>query len=63
VEDIHLNSRTFLWPKEMEAVLKLSEARLAHRRDIVEGVLRSKRTDFDAKWVHHYWNYNKHVLW
>ena len=48
-EDIHLNSRTFLWPKEMEAVLKLSESRLAHRRDIVEGVLRSKRTDFDAK--------------
>ena len=63
VEDIHLNSRTFLWPKEMEAVLKLSEARLSHRRDIVEGVLRSKQTDFDAKWVDHYWNYNKHVLW
>ncbi|GFG29080.1 hypothetical protein Cfor_00250, partial [Coptotermes formosanus] len=52
-EDIHLNSRTFLWPKEMEAVLKLSEARLAHRRDIVEGVLRSKRTDFDAKLLLH----------
>jgi hypothetical protein len=50
-EDIHLNSRTFLWPKDMEAVLELSQARLSHRRDMVEGVLRSKRSDFDAKWV------------
>jgi dynein heavy chain len=48
-EDIHLNSRTFLWPKDMEAVLELSQARLSHRRDMVEGVLRSKRSDFDAK--------------
>lgn len=35
----------------MEAVLELSQTRLSHRRDIVEGILRSKRTDFEAKYV------------
>ncbi|KAJ9576848.1 hypothetical protein L9F63_006622, partial [Diploptera punctata] len=48
-EDIQLNSRTFIWPKDMEAVLELSQTRLTHRREMVEGVLKSKRYDFDAK--------------
>ena len=48
-EDIQLNSRTFLWPKDMEAVLELSQARLTHRRDMVEGVLKSKCSEFEAK--------------
>ncbi|XP_068084555.1 dynein axonemal heavy chain 3 [Anabrus simplex] len=53
LEDIQLNCRVFLWPKDMESVLELSMQRLAHRRDMVEGVLKNKRTEFDARLLLH----------
>ncbi|PSN48405.1 hypothetical protein C0J52_12085 [Blattella germanica] len=37
----------------MEAVLELAQARLTHRRDIVESALKAKRADFDAKLLAH----------
>nr|CAD7402964.1 unnamed protein product [Timema poppensis] len=52
-EDIQLNSRVFLWPKDMESVLELSQTRLSHRREMVEQVLRNKRAEFDTKLVAH----------
>lgn len=46
-EDIQLNSRVFLWPKDMEQVLDLSSTRISHRREIAEGVLRNKCAEFE----------------
>lgn len=39
-DDIHLNSRTFVLPGEVEKVLDLSAARLAVVRDNLEMALR-----------------------
>lgn len=50
-EDIALNSRVFLWPKDMEQVLDLSATRIAHRREIAEGVLRNKGAEFEQVYV------------
>lgn len=47
VDDIQLNSRVFLWPKDMEQCLDLSANRIAHRREMVESALRNKRAEFD----------------
>ncbi|GLG98287.1 Dynein heavy chain, cytoplasmic, partial [Gryllus bimaculatus] len=52
-EDIFLNSRVFVWPADMEAVLELSQQRLAHRREMVEIALKTKREEFDARLVQH----------
>lgn len=46
-EDIALNARVFLWPKDMEVVLDLSMGRINVRREMVESVLKSKRVQFD----------------
>ncbi|KAL0279081.1 UNVERIFIED_CONTAM: hypothetical protein PYX00_000712 [Menopon gallinae] len=53
VEDIQLNSRVFLWPKDMDSVLDLATARLSHRRDTVENALRIRRMEFDEKLIVH----------
>lgn len=42
-----MNSRTFLWPKELEQVLDLSAARLNVVRDQLEVDLRDRRTQFE----------------
>ncbi|RZF36882.1 hypothetical protein LSTR_LSTR004570 [Laodelphax striatellus] len=47
VDDIALNSRVFLWPKDMEQCLDLSTKRIAHIREMVETALRNKRAEFD----------------
>uniref|UniRef100_T1GTY0 Dynein heavy chain linker domain-containing protein n=1 Tax=Megaselia scalaris TaxID=36166 RepID=T1GTY0_MEGSC len=46
-DDIHLNSRTFVLPGEVEKVLDLSAARLAVVRDNLEMALREKRVEFE----------------
>lgn len=48
-EDIHLNSRTFLWPNELEQVLDLSAARLSVVREGLETALRERRAQFEQK--------------
>lgn len=40
VEDMNLNSRTFLWPAELEQVLDLSANRLSVVRDNLEEELK-----------------------
>ncbi|XP_055607362.1 dynein axonemal heavy chain 3 isoform X2 [Uranotaenia lowii] len=46
-EDINLNSRTFLWPQELEKVLDLSGARLAVVRENLETAIRERRVKFE----------------
>ncbi|KAI4456226.1 dynein heavy chain family protein [Holotrichia oblita] len=52
-EDIALNSRTFLWPKDMENVIELAWQRLNMKRDQAENVLKNKRALFDSKLLKH----------
>jgi dynein heavy chain, axonemal len=46
-EDIQLNTRIFLWPNELEAVLDLSGNRLIVVRESLENALRDRRIQFD----------------
>ncbi|XP_062127566.1 dynein axonemal heavy chain 3 [Drosophila sulfurigaster albostrigata] len=46
-DEIHLNSRTFILPGELEEVLDLSAARLAVVRDNLEMALRERRLQFE----------------
>ncbi|XP_030372078.1 dynein heavy chain 3, axonemal [Scaptodrosophila lebanonensis] len=46
-DDIHLNTRTFILPGELEEVLDLSAARLAVVRDNLEAALRERRAQFE----------------
>ncbi|KYN33583.1 Dynein heavy chain 3, axonemal [Trachymyrmex septentrionalis] len=50
-DDIHLNSRTITWPKEMEIVMELATNRLNMRKDFLETVLRTRRDTFEKKIV------------
>ncbi|KAG8235430.1 hypothetical protein J437_LFUL015495 [Ladona fulva] len=52
-EDIQLNSRVFLWPKDMEEVFELSETRLSHRRDLAEKNLREKTIAYEERLLLH----------
>ncbi|XP_046404632.1 dynein axonemal heavy chain 3 [Ischnura elegans] len=52
-EDVQLNSRVFLWPKDMESVFELSETRLSHRRDLAEKNLREKTMEFEERLLLH----------
>ncbi|XP_050297987.1 dynein axonemal heavy chain 3 [Anthonomus grandis grandis] len=52
-EDINLNCRVFLWPKDMESVIDLANQRLNMKREQAEQALRNKRTAFDAKLKRH----------
>ncbi|XP_076766493.1 dynein heavy chain 3, axonemal [Xylocopa sonorina] len=51
-EDIQLNSRTITWPKEMETVMDLANARLNMRKEYLEEVLRIRRDNFEQKIQH-----------
>lgn len=53
VEDINLNCRVFIWPKDMESVVELAIQRLNMKRDQAETFLRNKRVQFDAKLKKH----------
>ncbi|XP_070136648.1 dynein axonemal heavy chain 3 [Drosophila bipectinata] len=46
-DELHLNSRTFILPGELEEVLDLSAARLAVVRDNLEMALRERRMEFE----------------
>lgn len=48
-EDVNLNCRVFLWPKDMEAVIELAIQRLNMKRDQAEAILKNKRTQFDIR--------------
>ncbi|XP_072152186.1 dynein axonemal heavy chain 3 isoform X4 [Bemisia tabaci] len=53
-EDIYLNSRVFTWPKDLEQILELSMVRVSQRRDVVEGILKNKRAEFDLLLKEHH---------
>lgn len=48
-EDLNLNCRVFLWPKDMEAVIELAIQRLNMKRDQAETSLKQRRAQFDAR--------------
>ncbi|KAH1026251.1 hypothetical protein HUJ05_010798 [Dendroctonus ponderosae] len=52
-EDVSLNSRVFLWPKDMEAVIELAIQRLNMKREQAEQALKNRRIQFDAKLKRH----------
>ncbi|CAG9767321.1 unnamed protein product [Ceutorhynchus assimilis] len=52
-EDLNLNCRVFLWPKDMEAVVDLAIQRLNMKRDQAEQSLKNKRATFDGKLRRH----------
>nr|CAI5856319.1 unnamed protein product [Callosobruchus analis] len=52
-DDIILNCRVFVWPKDMEAVIDLALQRISMKRDLAEQSLRTKRVQFDAKLKKH----------
>ncbi|KAK9888347.1 hypothetical protein WA026_000602 [Henosepilachna vigintioctopunctata] len=52
-EEINLNCRTFLWPKDMEVVIELAIQRVNMKRDQAEVSLKSKRAIFDNKLLKH----------
>lgn len=48
-EDLNLNCRVFLWPKDMEAVIELAIQRLNMKRDQAESVLKQRKAQFDKR--------------
>lgn len=48
-EDLNLNCRVFLWPKDMEAVIELAIQRLNMKRDQAETILKNRKIQFDAR--------------
>ncbi|XP_023310238.1 dynein heavy chain 3, axonemal [Anoplophora glabripennis] len=53
IEDINLNCRVFIWPKDMESVVELAIQRLNMKRDQAETFLKNKRVQFDVKLKKH----------
>ncbi|XP_050512273.1 dynein axonemal heavy chain 3 isoform X2 [Diabrotica virgifera virgifera] len=52
-DDIQLNTRVFLWPKDMELVIEIAIQRLNMKRDQAETTLKNRRTAFDARLRRH----------
>lgn len=52
-DDVILNCRVFLWPKDMENVIEMAIQRLNLKRDQAEASLKNKRVAFDAKLIRH----------
>ncbi|XP_076164105.1 dynein heavy chain 3, axonemal [Ptiloglossa arizonensis] len=48
-EDIQLNTRTIMWPKEIETVIELAYTRLNMRKEFLEDVLRLRKDSFEQK--------------
>ncbi|XP_076299082.1 dynein heavy chain 3, axonemal isoform X2 [Lasioglossum baleicum] len=46
-EDINLSSRAITWPKEMDTVMELANARLNMRKEFLEEVLRIRKETFE----------------
>jgi len=51
VVDIHLQSRVFRWPQEIEQFLDLATSRVIQKKGVVEGQLKSKKTEFEFEYV------------
>ncbi|KAF5289736.1 hypothetical protein FQA39_LY03653 [Lamprigera yunnana] len=49
VEDLQLNCRVFMWPKDMETVIELAFQRLTLKKEQAEIVLRARIQQFDQK--------------
>ncbi|XP_018322727.1 dynein heavy chain 3, axonemal isoform X2 [Agrilus planipennis] len=52
-DDINLNCRVFVWPKDMENVIQLALQRLNMKKDQAEIALKNKIILFDAKLLKH----------
>ncbi|KAK5640705.1 hypothetical protein RI129_009252 [Pyrocoelia pectoralis] len=52
-EDLQLNCRVFLWPKDMEVVIDLALERLTLKREQAEAMLKNKLVQFDQKLIKH----------
>lgn len=48
-EDIRLNTRAITWPNDMETSMDLANTRLMLRKEYVEGVLKTRRDEFDVR--------------
>lgn len=48
-EDIRLNARTFVWPHDLAEIIDIANARLTERREIVEGILKHRRVQFEQR--------------
>lgn len=46
-DDIHLSSRVFRWPQEIEQILDSATRRVIQKKGVVEGQLKSKKTEFE----------------
>lgn len=53
-DDIHLSSRVFRWPQEIEQFLDLATSRVIQKKRVVEGQLKTKKTEFEFEYVDDY---------
>lgn len=53
MENIVLNCRAMMWPRDFESVLEMATSRIQIRRDKAEKVLRKKRVIFETKLEKH----------
>ncbi|KAB0793663.1 hypothetical protein PPYR_13283 [Photinus pyralis] len=53
LEDIQLNCRVFMWPKDMEVVIDLAFQRLTLKREQAEAMLKSRLVQFEQKLIKH----------
>lgn len=51
VEDINLQSRVYRWPQEIEQFLDLATNRVVQKKAVVESQLKTKKTEFEFKYV------------
>lgn len=49
--DITLSSRVLRWPEEIEQFLDLAASRVIQKKGVVEGQLKSKKTEFEFEYV------------
>lgn len=49
-DDISLSSRVFRWPQEIEQFLDLATSRVIQKKGVVEGQLKTKKTEFEFEY-------------
>ncbi|VVC42221.1 Dynein heavy chain, coiled coil stalk,P-loop containing nucleoside triphosphate hydrolase,Dynein heavy [Cinara cedri] len=52
--DINVSSRVFRWPQEMDQILDSATRRVIQKKGVVEGQLKSKKTEFDFDLKNHF---------
>lgn len=50
-DDIILSSRVFRWPQEIEQFLDLATSRVIQKKGVVEGQLKTKKTEFEFEYA------------